>query len=175
MNKLYAYENGKRIRVLKDVECPVCKIIFSPEINGRKYCGRKCYYEMKRTRKDRVSWTQEMRDRMSNNYKGSGNPMFGIPSAKKGKKRPEFSGERHPLWKGGFSINQGYKVMESIYTNGQKVPEHRKILEQKIGRKLKKNEVTHHINRNKLDNRPENLMVMTRAEHINYHRKDLNK
>ena len=37
------------------------------------------------------------------------------------------------------------------------------------GRYLKENEVVHHINENKLDNRPENLEVMTASEHIKLH------
>ncbi len=50
------------------------------------------------------------------------------------------------------------------------------VLEEKIGRKLLKNEVAHHINEIKTDDRPENLQLMTshehRAYHINKHRKN---
>ena len=49
--------------------------------------------------------------------------------------------------------------------NGKQVSVHRHIAEQMIGRKLFANEVVHHINGNKLDNRPENLMVMDAGEH----------
>lgn len=53
--------------------------------------------------------------------------------------------------------------------NGFYVAEHRLIAENKIGRYLKNDEVVHHINENKFDNRPENLMVMTASEHIKLH------
>jgi len=44
------------------------------------------------------------------------------------------------------------------------------VLEQKLGRSLKRNEVAHHINGDTLDDRSENLQLMTRSEHSRYHR-----
>lgn len=46
---------------------------------------------------------------------------------------------------------------------------HRLVIENKIGRRLKTDEVVHHINENKLDNRIENLELMTREEHTSHH------
>ena len=50
---------------------------------------------------------------------------------------------------------------------------HRRLIEEKIGRKLKNNEVVHHIDGNKLNNNINNLKLMTRKEHIEIHRKDI--
>ena len=46
---------------------------------------------------------------------------------------------------------------------------HRLVIENKIGRRLKTDEVVHHINENKSDNRIENLELMTREEHTSHH------
>lgn len=42
---------------------------------------------------------------------------------------------------------------------------HRYLMEKSLGRKLTPNEVVHHINGNKHDNRLDNLMIMDKAEH----------
>jgi hypothetical protein len=81
-------------------------------------------------------------------------------------KGKRFSGKNSPTWKGGKWISHGY-----VWTkrNGKQVPEHRLILEQAVGRPLRKDEETHHINGNKTDNRPENLTIMSKAEHARLH------
>jgi len=53
--------------------------------------------------------------------------------------------------------------------------EHRRVMESELGRKLSSSEIVHHKNGDKKDNRPGNLEVMTRAEHIAEHRQDLNQ
>lgn len=54
--------------------------------------------------------------------------------------------------------------------------EHRVVAEEKIGRSLKKGEVVHHIDGNRLNNNPENLMVFSsQAEHAAQHAADRKK
>lgn len=57
------------------------------------------------------------------------------------------------------------------YINGRRCAVHRYIFEQHLGRPLLPDEIVHHINENKLDNRIENLELMSRASHMTHHKK----
>jgi len=126
-------------------KCKNCGIEFYefPYLKGKKkFCSTNCAnkYNAEKLSKDR---------------KGKGNPMYG---------------KRAWNYKG-FTITtdkrkQRYKL---IYVNRKQIKEHRYIMEQYLGRKLKKEEVVHHINGDSLDNRIENLKVMTVGEHSKLH------
>jgi hypothetical protein len=49
---------------------------------------------------------------------------------------------------------------------------HTVLMERSIGRYLKSNEVVHHINHDRSDNRPENLLLMDKREHMSMHAKE---
>lgn len=89
--------------------------------------------------------------------KGKLNPRYGM----KGKRRIVKSGyiclyiPKHPN-----STSLGY------------IPEHRLIMEKKIGRYLKSGELVHHIDGNRSNNKLENLKIITKSEHMKLHSKE---
>lgn len=72
------------------------------------------------------------------------------------------SGTNSPKWKG-QGVDRGY--IWRIHPNGKRIYEHRLVMEQKLGRALKRSEHVHHVNGDRKDNRLENLMLVTAAEH----------
>jgi len=106
---------------------------------------------------------------------GCGKEFYQYPSRiKQGIKRCSntckgkfLSGENNPIWKRGYTISGGYKM---IIVGKEKIYEHRYVMEQHIGRKLKKGEEVHHIDGNKMNNSIENLMLLTIDEHKKFHR-----
>lgn len=90
-----------------------------------------------------------------------------IRSLKQGK------GVENGNWKGGKALQGGYVIIRcpdhpNARSNGY-YPEHRFVMEKVLGRLLSREEVVHHINGNKLDNRPENLILTTHQEHGKHH------
>lgn len=85
---------------------------------------------------------------------------------------PNLAGENNPAWKGGRYLEpeKGYVMVRNrshprARANGY-VLEHILVAEQMLGRPLTPEEEVHHKNRDRADNRPENLQVF--ANHLEH-------
>ena len=94
-----------------------------------------------------------------------------------GKKRPNISRENHYNWKGGVIIQEGYKyILKPNHPRAKLkkgyVAEHVLVMEKHLKRFLKPEEVVHHLNENRLDNKVKNLKLFkNKSEHNRFHSK----
>jgi len=123
-------------------------------------------YVFSKSRNDNIS-KAHMGKKLSDKH------CIGIAQSKYGKRKDLCN-----RWKGGRHLHQrGYMLVYWEYTGYYKSPrykmEHRLVMEEHLGRPLGKEEIVHHINGNKIDNRLENLMLFNnKSEHVKYHRKE---
>lgn len=76
-------------------------------------------------------------------------------------------GAANGRYKGGRYIDLNGYVQVRI--NGKYYREHRIIIEELTGENLSSDDVVHHKNKNKSDNRIDNLEVMTNSDHTSLH------
>lgn len=85
---------------------------------------------------------------------------------------PDMRGSKNPRYNGGLStMHDGRTVI--CCRDGSIMYYYRGVMAAHIGRLLRRDEIVHHVNGDRTDDRIENLEITTRAEHINHHRDDL--
>lgn len=161
------------------MNCLHCQKEFEPRTYNQKYCSSKCY----KAAKDHRNWVKKTENKphtricewckkifqsAQNDTKTCSKEcakelvssklrkFLDIPSCIEGASRK-------------LDKNIGYvRVYVPMHPEANTwgyVYEHRVIAEQVIGRRLEKDEIVHHKNGKRWDNRPENLEVMDKREH----------
>lgn len=129
--------------------CKNCHGLFIPKYNDMrmKTCSKFCFIENCKKRRH----TQKTKNKISSIQLG-------------------LIGPKARAWKGGrWAKGRDYVALYSGPYSNKKILEHRIIMEAYLGRKLRKDEIIHHRNENKQDNRIENLEVLTRSNHSKIH------
>jgi len=128
--------------------CVICNTTF--EAYTGKTCSRVCFTDLMRKHRTGKKSSEETRKKQSEN----------LPK-----------GEQHHAWKGGKIKNYAGYVMVKDSTNPRKYHrEHRKIIEEALGRPLERWEHVHHIDGSKTNNNIDNLMIVTNEQHRKIHR-----
>jgi HNH endonuclease len=173
--------------MLKTQDCRICGKTFSSYNPKPVYCSSACRV------KSQIDPLSEKSDQIISFYQ-EGNTLdetalyFGTTEKvvtnilkrsnvprRKAIKRNQFA-EKNVMWKGGKEKNKaGYILVRCPHhpcaSKKGLVMEHRLIMEASIGRYLQFDEVVHHINFIKDDNRIENLQLMKSGEHKSLHNK----
>jgi hypothetical protein len=135
--------------------------------------------------KDNDSRIKRYSKQLSISRRGKNNPFFGKTHSNRQKDiwRKERILDKHPHWKGGKILHKGsdggvyilIKKPNHPYANIHGyVLEHRLIMEKKLKRYLKPNELVHHRDGNTLNNSISNLSLFnSNGEHSHFH--NLNK
>lgn len=89
-------------------------------------------------------------------------------------KSEQQSGDRAPNWRGGrhFTSSGYIEIVCPSHPKKNKrkcVYEHQLVAERMLGRYLNEDEVVHHIDLNKTNNSPDNLVVLTNSDHVSVH------
>lgn len=129
----------------------------------------------------RKTMSEKTKDKIRQKSIGRTSPMKGrrmsyesrkkMSDSKKGKYRikTEYGGHKKKRKDGYIYV---YLPTHPNSTADGYIMEHILVLENSIGRYLKEDEVVHHINKIRNDNRIENLKLMTFKEHSCYHMKE---
>lgn len=157
------------------IQCLHCLGNFVPRKKTTKYCSRKCqaFDLAKRYGKSR----SEKRKNGSNIICKHCSAVFYVPKYRKNvamycsrsckalatPQNGEKARQNSPIMmRAGFNQKRIYRT---IVVNDKRIREHRFVMQNYLGRLLLPHEHVHHINGDGLDNRIENLQLLSNSEH----------
>lgn len=148
-------------KIARRRECGVCGSLFSPrqwqiDVGGGRYCSQACNSVVRLA----LLHSPKMKIKAREGYK----------LAQAAGRIAHAVGPDHPSWKGGRYVTRDGYIQLSV--GGKVKQEHRLVVERAIGRPLLTEEIVHHINHVKDDNRLENLQILSRSEHAKEHAGD---
>lgn len=130
--------------------------------------------KLKLKKQPKFNWTKEHKKYVKDNYAKLGaRPIadkLGIHIYRVNKMAQELGVKYQP--KDWYICKEGYKV---VGKSSNRILEHRKVMQEHLGRELTSDEIVHHIDGNKLNNDISNLVLTTRSAHIEEHRDELNR
>jgi hypothetical protein len=155
---------------------PGCKVSAQPQVcthckgefrgyRLRKYCSPKCYHAA-RSAAVPTAQCPACGQPFRAIHNGTGMRRF----CSKACTLKYLSGENHPNWTGGRSIDSSGYVRVNV-GHGKREREHRLVASGLLGQTPESGQVVHHKNGDKTDNRPENLEVLGSSEHTRLHQR----
>lgn len=148
--------------------CPICLIEFGSYRNTSKVCSKQCSNKLnglnkfKSITKKCVTCGRDFLHKPSQDKRGYKHTFCNITC--------RFPNKKLNLPRGQYYSYDGYIVLNKTQDGRKQVKLHRYIMEQSLKKHLSSQEIVHHINHDKLDNRIENLQVVTRREHNQLHK-----
>jgi len=141
-----------------------------PGCGNISYCRKMCTLHYSRWMTHHTFELAPPRSPRFCKVKGCGRPHSCRGFCEKHYSRWRSNGSPHILRRNspgtGWINSYGYRIFE---VSGKQISEHRRVMESKLGRKLRRNEVVHHVNGKRLDNREENLVVLSKGAHSRLH------
>jgi hypothetical protein len=168
-----------------NINCVCCNVIFVTNICNTKYCSRNCYQLAKSRRLNEkrknifitvncieCGWQFQYSKNIGHEIKFCSKKCISFYNSRVSKK---FLDIPSCLENSSRKIDKtlGYvRIYVPMHTEANTwgyVYEHRIVAEQIIGRRLNKEEIVHHKNGKRWDNRLENLEVMNKNDHAKLH------
>jgi len=148
-------------RYLEERPCSRCGKPFMPRRDIRKYCSEACFHsdpnaKRKATRAESARCLECGREFIKR-------VRYSRPGAYCSQRCYHLASRTDSDTR--ISSRTGYRMLR---IGGNWRMEHRLVAEARLGRPLRSDEHVHHINGNKTDNRPDNLLVLLDSEHASF-------